>query len=337
MPFPSLSDVAGHAGVSKMTASRVLRGERYVSVGVWERVLQACETLGYRPDPDIGKLMAHMRRGRRSDSPLTLAFVWAEKTAEEIKSSWWGLELVRGARLRAEALGFRLDEFYLADKGMSPARLSEILEARGIPGFILSPLVSRSRGQVTMRWERFCSVVIGLGFARPALHRVHHHHFQGMVTAMQALKKQGFKRIGFFCGSVIIERMFGAWSAAFLTHHPLPLAQAETLLCLRREPTLQDLIGWAECTRPEVVIDGGQLLLQLLKGEALPHGAVSVTLGWQPGGEPRAGIDQQADVLGAAALDLLVEQYHHNERGLPVHPKIVMTAGRWRDVAKCLP
>lgn len=335
MPFPSLSDVASHVGVSKMTVSRALRGERYVSAAVRERVLQACQELGYRPDPDIGKLMAHMRRGRRSDSPLTLAFVWAEKTAEEIKASWWGMELIRGARERAETLGFQIDEFHLADKGMTAARLSQILDTRGIPGFILSPLVSRSRGQVKMNWGRFCSVVIGLGFARPALHRVHHHHFQGMVTAMQALKKQGIRRIGFFCGSIIVERMFGAWSAAFLAHHPLPLMQAEALLCLRREPSRQDLMDWMEKTRPEVVIDGGQLILQLLKGRPLPSGIISVTLGWEPMKERRAGIDQQADVLGSAALDLLVEQYHHNERGIPANPKIVMTVGQWREAAHC--
>ena len=43
-----------------------------------------------------------------------------------------------------------------------------------------------------------------------------------------------------------------------------------------------------------------------------------------------AGIDQQADVLGAAAVDLLVSQYQQNERGIPPVPRIVMTEGRWR-------
>ncbi|MDB6138719.1 MAG: LacI family transcriptional regulator [Verrucomicrobiaceae bacterium] len=336
MSVPSLGDVALHVGVSKMTVSRALRGEPHVSADVRGRILAACEALGYRPDPEIGKLMAHMRRGRRSDSPPTLAFVWAEKTAQEIKESSWSMELIRGARQRAEKLGFHLDEFYLAGKGMTAARLSEILEARGIPGFILSPLVSRSRAQVKMKWERFCSVVVGLGFARPALHRVHHHHFHGMMTAMQMLKKQGHQRIGFFCGSIINERMFGAWSSAFLAHHPLPLAQAEALLCLRREPTLKQFSEWLEAARPEMVIDGGQLLPTLLKGAPLPLKIGQATLAWAAT-DNRAGIDQEADVLGAAALELLVEQYHHNERGLPANPKIVMTAGQWREAAKCLP
>jgi hypothetical protein len=43
------------------------------------------------------------------------------------------------------------------------------------------------------------------------------------------------------------------------------------------------------------------------------------------------GIDQQADVLGAAAVDLLVAQYQQNERGIPEAPRIVMTEGLWRS------
>jgi hypothetical protein len=54
-------------------------------------------------------------------------------------------------------------------------------------------------------------------------------------------------------------------------------------------------------------------------------------MSWQPDKPERAGIDQQTDVLGAAAVDLLVEQLHHNERGPPEHPKMVMTEGLWRE------
>lgn len=313
-----------------MTVSRVLRGEPHVSASLREKVQQAAEALDYRPDPEISKLMTHMRQGRRNAAPRTLGFVWAERTAAEIRQSSWSSQLIAGARARAEHLGFTLSEFHLAEKGMTARRLSDILEARGIPGFILSPLLSRSRGHVSMRWEQFSSVVIGLGYARPALHRVHHHHFLGMMTAMRQLKKLGYRRIGFFASTTINERMFGAWSAAFLTHHPLRVAEAEGLLCLNRTPHRQHLIAWLNDQRPEVVIDGGQMAYDWLKGRRIPEELGYVTLGWQPERPHRTGIDQQADVLGSAAMDLLVEQFHHNERGTPGHPKIVMTEGVWR-------
>lgn len=328
---PTLQTIADQLGLSKMTVSRALRGAPHVKAEVREQVKLAAQSLGYQPDPEIGKLMAHMRRQRRSDAPQTLAFVWAERTAAEIKQSSWLCVLIAGARERAAQLGFTLHEFHLADKGMTARRLSSILKARGISGFILSPLVTRSRGHVSMRWEDFSSVVIGLGYARPAQHRVHHHHFLGMMTAMRRLKKLGYRRIGFFASTTINERMFGAWSASFLTHHPLPVAQASELICLKRQPTRQDLLTWIKVAKPEVVIDGGQLGYDWLKGVHIPEDLGYVTLNWQSEKPERTGIDQQTEVLGAAAIDLLVEQLHHNERGPPEHPKMVMTEGLWRE------
>ncbi len=42
-----------------------------------------------------------------------------------------------------------------------------------------------------------------------------------------------------------------------------------------------------------------------------------------------AGIDQNGERVGAAAVDLVVEQLHANEFGLPQNPKTVLIEGRW--------
>lgn len=325
---PTLADIALRLGISKMTVSRALRGERHVGAVMRERVRQVAEEMGYRPDPEIAKLMTHMRRTRARAAPRTLAFVWTERTAEEVAGSSWSEQLVVGARQQALKLGFELEEFYLKARGMTARRLSGIFEARGIPGFILSPLVSRSRGHVSMEWEKFASVVIGLGYARPQLHRVHHHHFLGMMTALRMLRKQGHKRIGFYCGSTINERMFRAWSASFLAHHPL--ARPEGLLALRKSPSKADFLAWVKAEKPEVVVDGGHIVkdwLQAIPEARRPH---HVTLAWRADHDDVPGIDQQAAVLGAAAVDLLVAQYQQNERGIPEAPRLVMTEGVWR-------
>lgn len=328
MPGPTLNDIARELGISKMTVSRALRGGRHVAAALRETILRTAAASGYQPDPEIAKLMTHMRQRRQTAAPRTLAFIWAERSSREIEASSWSQQLVLGARDQAQRLGFELEEFHLAARGMSGRRLSGILEARGIPGFILSPLVSRSRGHVSMQWEKFCSVVIGLGYARPALHRVHHHHFLGMMTALRMLRKQGFKRIGFYSGSTINDRMFRAWSASFLAHHPMP--RPGGLLALRKTPSQADFLAWVGQEKPEVVIDGGHVVhdwLACVPAKRRPH---HITLAWRADMPYVAGIDQQAAVLGAAAADLLVAQYQQNERGLPPTPKIVMTEGIWR-------
>jgi hypothetical protein len=42
-----------------------------------------------------------------------------------------------------------------------------------------------------------------------------------------------------------------------------------------------------------------------------------------------AGIDQSGERVGAAAVDLVVEQLHANEFGRPPNPKTVLIEGRW--------
>ena len=330
MSRPTLSHIAQQLGISKMTVSRALRGEKHVHEDLRLRIRAAAAELGYQPDPEIAKLMNHMRQMRRNVSPQTLALIWAERDPAEVAQSPWSQQLVVGARERAERLGFKLDEFYLQSKGMTARRLSQILEARGILGFVLSPLLSRSRGHVSMQWERFSSVAIGIGYARPALHRVHHHHYLGMMTAMRRLKKLGYRRIGFFASSTVDERMFGAWSASFLRHHPLPTRQATSLLCLPKTPSAKELQSWIRAAKPDVVLDGGDSF-DWLPGQGSVEDLAYATLNWTADHPERSGINQQAEVLGAAAMDLLVAQFQHNERGIPKHPKIVMTEGEWRE------
>jgi len=328
MKRPTLNDIARRLGISKMTVSRALRGERHVGEAMKEKVRRVAEEIGYRPDPEIAKLMNHMRRSKAREAPRTLAFVWADEDPADAAAMSWPRRLLQGAREHAARLGFELEEFHLQRRGMTGRRLSGILEARGIPGFILSPLVSRSRGHVTMAWEKFASVVIGLGYARPALHRVHHHHYLGMMTALRMLRKQGFRRIGFYCGSTINERMFGAWSASFLMHHPL--AKPESLLALRKTPSRADFLAWIKAAKPEVVIDGSHLVLEWLRALPAARRPAMATLAWRADLPQVPGIDQQPEVLGAAAIDLLVAQYQQNEKGIPAAPRIVMTEGLWR-------
>ena len=58
----TLVDVALAAGVSKMTASRALRGAKDVSRGNAEKVRKAAETVGY-----VGNPLASSLSGKRAD------------------------------------------------------------------------------------------------------------------------------------------------------------------------------------------------------------------------------------------------------------------------------
>lgn len=59
---PSIHDVADHVGVSIMSVSRAIRGVEGVSESMRERILQAAEELGYRPNYNARSLAAAKSR-----------------------------------------------------------------------------------------------------------------------------------------------------------------------------------------------------------------------------------------------------------------------------------
>ena len=58
----TMLDVARKAGVSKATVSRVLAGNRYVSKSTQQKVFQAIEETGYRPNLLARSLATQNRR-----------------------------------------------------------------------------------------------------------------------------------------------------------------------------------------------------------------------------------------------------------------------------------
>jgi LacI family transcriptional regulator len=91
-------------------------------------------------------------------------------------------------------------------------------------------------------------------------------------------------------------------------------------------------LGWFREHRPDVLIGGGDNASFLrANGVRIPGDCAlaHINIIGQP--ETAAGVDHHMGELGAAALDLVVEQLHANQRGLPAVPKLVMVECAWRD------
>jgi len=43
-----------------------------------------------------------------------------------------------------------------------------------------------------------------------------------------------------------------------------------------------------------------------------------------------SGIDQNSEIVGAAAIDMLVAAIHRGHRGIPVHPLRTEVEGSWK-------
>ncbi|WP_269523643.1 LacI family DNA-binding transcriptional regulator [Coraliomargarita parva] len=327
----SLKDLAEKAGVSTMTVSRALRNAPGILPETRERILQIAHEYGYQTDPNLQKMMGYMRKVRIHSRTETIAWIWPDSRLKDATTNVTLRQMIKGAENRAEELGFKLDQFSLKEPDMTVKRLVSILKNRGIHCLIIAPVYSFAHGQFDFPWDNYATTIIGLGLWKPNLHRVHFDHYSSMVLMMNKLKQMKRRRIAHIMAPVLDERMYHAWSAAFLTHHPLELKEATSMLIEENERTRERLLKKIKELQLDTLILQPKEADNLLKDPRSPRNMLYVTL-WHSDQYPHiAGIDQNELLQGAYAIDMISSQFQRGERGIPEFPKKVLSQGFWRD------
>lgn len=336
-PVVTLKAVARHAGLSPAAVSYALRAHPKIPPATRERVAAVARELGYRPNPRVAGLMAHIRGGRARPPAERLAFVWVHTSRRTSAENPYLRAVFSGAAARAERLGFSLEEFWTDDAGMTEPRLQEIILARGITGVLLSPVITRETAlALDWDWSRLAAVVIGNVTWTPELHHVGHHHFRAMRTVLQELARNGCRRPAAIVDAVIDDRAKHAWTGAFFANHPAP-ARARDLLRLHDPARPRGLAAWLDRSGADALIVSGVALLTSpgLRAVCRRRGLPVAALRWSPTLPPTiGGIDQGDELLGVQAVELLIAQLHHNELGPPRDPGMMLFPGRWVAPAK---
>ena len=328
---PSIRDVARQAGVSHTTASLALRRDPRIPAATRRRVAKAAAQAGYRRHAVLDSLMAQLRTLKVRTETATLGFITSWPTRDGWKSSPNHRRFFAGAAARAHALGYKLEEFWLREAGMTAERMSGILRARGIQGLLLQSL-PEARGHLSLEWRHFAAVAKGLTIARPRLHRVISSHFEDLRLVVHHLKRLGYRRPGLVLDAGLDARVDHAWLAAYLLHqHDLPAGDRVPALILRPGQEAKHFGAWLKQHRPEAILFTGLPVPAWVAGLGLcvPRDVGLVHLDWSDEVAPLAGVDLDAEALGAAAVDLLVGQLHAHEHGVPRREKIVAVSGRW--------
>lgn len=333
----TLKQIAARAGVSRATVSYALRGHPKIPSETRARVQAAAQSVGYKPNPRIAGLMAHIRRGRARPFGERIAFVWVHTTRAEAARSPFLTAVLEGARARAAQSGFGLEEFWTSDPGMTDRRLQKIIRARGIVGVVLSPVMN-TETSVTLDWDwsTFAAAVIGNITWTPELHHAGHHHYLGMRRCMLELAQLGCVRPAALVDEATHERAKRAWEGAFLAHHPRP-AEARGLWALQRKGDTTPYAEWLRRGRADALIVSGTELLGLrgLRAAARALGVPILSLRWQNEAPGIGGVDQSYGRVAAHAVDLVISQLNLNELGAPDLPRIMLFAGQW--IAPALP
>lgn len=328
---PGLRNIAEIANCSLMTVSRALNNAPNVSQVTKTRILKIAGEIGYRPDPKLTSLMGHLRQSRKRSQTETFAFVWPDATEKEIATSFWMRDLKQGAETRADALGIKLDFFFLAESKLTAPRLDRILYSRGIQSIVFGPVFHRAHRHLSMKWERYCVTSIGLGLWRPAFHRVHHDHFRSMLQLMRHLQHAGCRRVALLLPTELHRRMLKVYWAAFLALHPLSPTEAEKLTIFVEKEAGQEKSlrrKWKHTRADSIILAGRADVGMVLKELDIQSPTIGATLCWNPESEGFAGIDQQSSLLGAAAIDSAVAARNRSERGVPPQPQALLIEGK---------
>ncbi len=327
----TLKAVAAKARVSLATVSYALRNHAKISEETRDHVLQVAKVLGYRPNPRVASLMAHIRGAHSRAFGERIAYVWVHTSRQEAAQDPFLQNVFQGAKARAQQAGFALDEFWTNDPGMSAKRLQQVITSRGIVGIVLSPVVTE---EVTLTldwdWSAFAPAVIGNVTWTPELHHAGHHHYLAMRMTLTELAKLGANRPAALIEAESNERAKRAWEGAFLTHYG-PRAKAQANLRVIRATDLPDLAAWIEARKPDSVILSASQILEApgLRKLCKKLGLPVTTLYWGNESEGIGGIDQCYQQIAAHAVDLVIAQLNSNETGVPDQPRMMLFPGVW--------
>lgn len=339
-PTLSIRDLAARLGISRSAVSMALRNHPRVSAATRQRVQAEAERLGYRPNAMVTALMAQIRTRRVKRSGEVIAFCTAYENKDEWRKRTPFLGTFEGAHTQAGQLGYRLEHYWLGPSGSDSLRIARILRARAVRGVIIAP-VPLDIGPLQLDWERQLTVAIGYSFAQQTLHRVNHNQFNIILSCYQNLRRLGHRRIGLAIPKESDDRVHHFWMAGFYTSQQIYGGKALPTLWLDdwhdRPDQQKRFQQWYREYKPDAVL--GILPdnpLHWMRGMGMRTiertSYASLDLDRTQVGQV-AGVLQNVESVGAAAVDLIASGLNRNEHGIPAAPKLLLMDSSWCDGA----
>ncbi len=325
MPRISLSAVAAELGVSAMTVSRALRGRPGVSEALRARIRATAARLGYRPDPEIGKLMHHLRRGTKAGLRANLCAVTDYPEGAE---SGYCTRLHRHACERARELGFAFSVLRVKPGRRGWGAAFRAIAARGVEGVLLLPLVEPT-ALAPEGWERLSVVSATSSVTAPRFHEVAPNHSANARLLIDRLVGRGFQRLGFVGRTSHSRRTRDAFPAALAWHHSQSGLRCAPLLYPSETPP--SLRAWLRRERPDMVIVGHPPDLSVFEEDLRLAGMAErrVLANSRPFELSAPGLDERSDLIGSVAIDTLASLVMRGERGIPAVPSSISITGEW--------
>jgi LacI family transcriptional regulator len=331
----SVRRIAALAGVSAATVSMALHHNPRIPEVTRRRVLALARRFGYRPDAKIAALMEQVRLSRHRRPHASLGVISLYDHERPWENSLHLSRMYEGMKTRAEELGYDLEPLWLRGTGMSPRRLSEIIDSRGIVG-LLSFGAPDMETELPPELDHYAIVTQGLSI-KTALHRVINHAHNDTWHALDKMHQLGYRRPGLILGNYEDLRGGHTNVSAYLgwcechAIAPLPVLRLNQL----EEP---NLLSWLKANRPDgvILVHTYDVLVQFAKvlrgsGIRIPDDLGVAALTQILKGTGLSGFEENQFVMGTFAVELLISRILSSDVGIPDWPRIEMVEGRWID------
>ncbi|MFQ3671311.1 MAG: LacI family DNA-binding transcriptional regulator [Verrucomicrobiia bacterium] len=330
----SMRKLAELAGVSHMTVSLALRNHPSIAKETRERIQRIADAQNYRPDPMVARVMSKLRF--ESAGGHVLGYITQFGDFPWLSHRVYGA-VFRGASKAAETLGYKMEVFEVGKKGLSGARLRQILYTRAISGLIV---VSNPEhmGHISFDLTPFSVVQLGTGIVRPVLHRVTSHAPHNLEMALRALRRAGAGRIGLVMDRRVDTLNEHAWSATLSTFQQAVPAMNRVPALISEDLNFACFKKWFQRHRPDGIACIESRMLEWIAelGLRSPEEVQVVALDLHPSDQGFAGINQNHERIGSTALEMLLGQIYVNEKGIPEVARTTMIDGSWVDGPSCL-
>lgn len=249
-PKVTLKAVAARAGVSYQTVSKVLNGQLQVSSETHQRILEAAQSLGYRPN----QIARNMRAGRS----FMIGYSWVQTSPDQVNHI---LDQFLSSMVReAEAAGYHLLPFPFHEGEEQVDAYRELIATRRVDGFVLTS-VDYNDPRIHFLLERgFPFVAFGRSNPELDFPWVDVDGAAGTRQAVEYLLARGHRRIAALAwpessrvGNDRLEGYFQAMQAAGVSLCPHCLLRGEGTFEVGREMTLR-LLDLPAGERPTALI-----------------------------------------------------------------------------------
>lgn len=337
----SVRSLARELGVSATAVSLALKDSPRVSPALRAKVRRLAAASGHVPNARLTELMREVRQSAAPAYRATIGLIslFPEERPWIERPIYGHLGRVReGARERAEAHGYKLEDFWVKRPGLKVERLRAILEARGIRGLLcLGSLDPEEHFPAALRPF---AVVTYAASIPDRLHRVVSHFVADARTLFDELLRRGYRRPGLVILVSGDRRTDHLYSATCLSYQErrfeppaVPILRAETW-------NEAEFSSWFERHRPDVIVlhqyesytrevDG----FLARRRVAVPRDVGLALLDKLPDRARYAGICQDPVRMGATATEMLLGRILLGDFGLPEFPKVELVQGRWNEGA----